>query len=360
MTVFYQSFESGVKVIMQGLKDVDGDCRMCHLLYIVLLSCTRAGQRQPFFSDQERAIMKNAATAMVVGSFAADSLALGAHWIYDTTLIQKEFGRVDTLLAPRPDSYHPAKKKGEFTHYGDQTFVLLESLASQGSFQGEDFSARWKALFQDYPGYYDKATKATLKNLADGMAPRDAGSRSSDLAGASRVAPLVYSYQEDLDALIEAARDQTMMTHNQPQVIDAGVFFAHTAWLVLQGEDPVSAMEKVVEKRFAQSPIAQWFNDGLVSKDTDSVAAISKFGQSCHTDDALPGVVHLIAKYPANLEEALVQSVMAGGDSAARGMVVGMILGAHLGYEGIPSGWVSGLKRTEEIMQLLDRIMPSR
>ena len=63
--------------------------------------------------------MENAAKAMVLGSFVADSLALGAHWIYDTALIQKELGRVDALRAPRPDSYHPSKKKGEFTHYGD-------------------------------------------------------------------------------------------------------------------------------------------------------------------------------------------------------------------------------------------------
>ena len=304
--------------------------------------------------------MENAAKAMVLATFVADSLALGAHWIYDTTLLQKEFGRVDALLAPRPDSYHPSKKKGEFTHYGDQAFVLLESVASRGSFRLGDFSTRWKALFQDYQGYYDQATKATLKNLSSGMGPEDAGSPSGDLAGASRVASLVFCYQEDLDALIEAARAQTMMTHNHPQVVDAGVFFTAVAWLVLRGEDPVSAMEKVVEKRFAQSPIAQWFRDGIRSRDTHSVAAIARFGQSCHIDDSLPGVVHLIAKYQTNLEEALVQSVMVGGDSAARGMVVGMILGAHLGYESIPTGWVSGLEKEKEILQLLDRITQSR
>ncbi|MGA2940205.1 MAG: ADP-ribosylglycohydrolase family protein, partial [Syntrophobacteraceae bacterium] len=45
---------------------------------------------------------------------------------------------------------------------------------------------------------------------------------------------------------------------------------------------------------------------------------------------------------PLNLREALVENVMAGGDSAARGLVVGMILGAHLGFEAIPSEWLSG------------------
>ena len=67
-------------------------------------------------------------------------------------------------------------------------------------------------------------------------------------------------------------------------------------------------------------------------------------------------MVHLIAKYENNLEEALVQSVMAGGDSAARGMLVGMVLGAHLGPESIPRKWLSKLVRRKEIDTLLDQI----
>ena len=67
-------------------------------------------------------------------------------------------------------------------------------------------------------------------------------------------------------------------------------------------------------------------------------------------------MVHLIAKYENNLEEALVQSVMAGGDSAARGMLVGMVLGAHLGPGSIPQKWLSELARRKEIDALLDQI----
>ena len=261
---------------------------------------------------------------MVLASFVADSLALGVHWIYDTARIEKEFGRVDALLKPASDSYHPTKERGEFTHYGDQTFVLLESLAAKRGFDLDDFATRWRRLFEGYDGYYDQATKATLQNFSLHKGPLDAGSPSNDLSGASRVAPLVFCYQDDLDTLVEAARDQTRMTHNNPNVIDGAEFFASVSWLVLCGTTPISAMEKVSNERF-------------------------------HVDDAFAGAVHLIAKYENNLEEALVQAVMAGGDSAGRGMVVGMVLGAHLGEQGLPGQWVSGLQRRREILDFLDK-----
>ncbi len=293
---------------------------------------------------------------MVLSSFVGDSLGLGVHWIYDTARIEKGFGRVDTFLKPASDSYHPTKERGEFTHYGDQTFVLLESLAAKRGFQLEDFAARWRRLFEGYDGYYDQATKATLQNFSLDKRPQDAGSPSNELSGASRVAPIVFCYRDDLDTLVEAARDQTRMTHNDRHVIDGAEFFGRVSWLVLRGTSPIAALEEVSNERFDNSPLWRWVRDGIESKAAESVSTIARFGQSCHVDDAFAGVVHLIAKYEDNLEQALVQAVMAGGDSAGRAMIVGMVLGAHLGEQGLPEQWVSGLRKRREIMDLLDKI----
>ncbi len=300
--------------------------------------------------------MRENGKTMVLSSFVGDSLGLGVHWIYDTARIEKGFGRVDTFLKPASDSYHPTKERGEFTHYGDQTFVLLESLAAKRGFQLEDFAARWRRLFEGYDGYYDQATKATLQNFSLDKRPQDAGSPSNELSGASRVAPIVFCYRDDLDTLVEAARDQTRMTHNDRHVIDGAEFFGRVSWLVLRGTSPIAALEEVSNERFDNSPLWRWVRDGIESKAAESVSTIARFGQSCHVDDAFAGVVHLIAKYEDNLEQALVQAVMAGGDSAGRAMIVGMVLGAHLGEQGLPEQWVSGLRKRREIMDLLDKI----
>lgn len=300
--------------------------------------------------------MKEKAKAMVLASFVADSLALGAHWVYDTGRIKQSFGRVDKLLKPTLNVYHAGKGQGEWTHYGDQAFVLLESLAARKCFDLEDFSTRWLGLFDNYHGYYDEATKETLRLFSQGKGPEASGSPSQDLAGASRIAPVVYGYRNDLDTLLLACRAQTKMTHNSPLVIDSAEFFARVALKTLQGASPVQAMEEIAAQHFKNSPIFGWVRAGIESVARETVPAIARFGQSCHIEEAFPGTVHLIARYEGDLREALIQCVMCGGDSAARGMIVGLVLGAHLGEGAVPHDWISGLARGEEMIKLLDSL----
>jgi len=76
----------------------------------------------------------------------------------------------------------------------------------------------------------------------------------------------------------------------------------------------------------------------------------------CEIEAAFPCVVHLIARYEENLSQALIQNAMAGGDSAGRGLVTGMILGAHLGLGAIPARWLTELKAYDRIVELMVKI----
>ena len=297
--------------------------------------------------------MTTQTTAMVLASFAADSLALGAHWIYDVAEIDRRIGRVETLLKPLPDSYHAGKERGEFTHYGDQSLALLESLARTGTFSLPDFAASWKTLFTDYRGYVDKATQATLDNMAQGLPLDQCGSKSSDLGGAARIAPLAHWLGDDRTALLAAVRAQTGLTHNNPATLAGAEFLAKTAWATLQGESPAIAMENALDEGVADIDLDGRIRMGLDSGGKDTRTVIKKFGQMCGIAAALPGVIHLILTYENDLRTALIENVMAGGDSSARGMAAGMILGAHLGREAIPGEWLSGMTHLRRIEELL-------
>jgi ADP-ribosylglycohydrolase len=300
--------------------------------------------------------MSDNAKAMVLASFAGDALSLGVHWIYNTNVIDKKWGRVENYFKPERPTFHPTKDLGEFTHYGDQTLVLLKSIADNAGFDPHKFAENWQQFFKSYEGYFDGATKTTLENFEAGKASTEAGSESDDFAGAARIAPLAYLYRNEPAKLFESARTQTIVTHNNPAVTESAEFFARVILQVLNGEKPSTAIQQTLGDHFNRDPYLKWVADGVKSADSDTRQAMLDLGQMCEINAAFPAVIHLITKYEDNLKNGLVENIMAGGDSAGRGLTVGMVLGAHLGLDAIPSKWLSDLKAYQKIVDLMDQI----
>ena len=157
--------------------------------------------------------------AAVLASLVGDALSLGVHWEYNPEHILKTHGRVNTFLAPKPGSYHGGKSAGDFTHMGDQTMVLLESVVQSGGFDLQDFARRWRDMFKSYSGYVDQATRKTLQNFDGGASPQTSGADSNELAGAVRMAPLFCALHDKPELLLQAAHEQTAMTHNNPAAL---------------------------------------------------------------------------------------------------------------------------------------------
>ncbi len=297
--------------------------------------------------------MSDKIKSLILGSLIGDSLSLGVHWEYNPHKIAKDHGRVETYLAPDADSYHPGKTAGDFTHYGDQEMVLLESVAERGRFDPDDYFERWREMFGDYAGYVDKATKLTLENIAAGAGPGASGSDSSDMSAASRLAPLFLSGTENLEELIRESRAMSAMTHNNPVVLDATEFLVRTTHSVLEGAGTVEAIKAAASAGYESGLLADWVEQGLASLEKETMRAVGRFGRSCPVENLFPGVIHILAKHPDDLKAGLVESVMTGGDNAARAMYVGTVLGAACGMDGIPEEWIDGLNQKEKILKLL-------
>jgi ADP-ribosylglycohydrolase len=292
---------------------------------------------------------------MLWSVFAADALSLGAHWVYNTRVIDKKFGRPDKLETPLT-SYHKGKGKGDFTHYGDQTLLLLEALAGMPRFDLQVWADNWKGFFDTYTGYFDSATKTTLERMAAGEGPTTCGSDSDDLAGAARIAPLIYAYTDRPEALESAVTAATALTHNHPRVIEAALLTSRATLRILDGAAPLAALEAAVDAHDYGDGLREAFEAGVASKEQETRQVIADFGQACSVEAALPGVFHLVAKYQGDLGEALVQNVMAGGDNAARGMLVATLLGAHGGSGDLPADWRDGLVARDRIRAAQERI----
>ncbi len=298
--------------------------------------------------------MKSKAQAMVLASFAADSLSLPAHWIYDTAIIDQEFGSIDELMPPVASSYHSNKRRGDFTHYGDQALVLLKHLSENKEFDLNRFSSDWQQFYSSSESYKDKATQKTLAALGDGTSPDECGSGSSDLGGPARLAPLIYWYRDDPEKLLMLAHQQTRFTHTGSGIGASTEFIVQAALAVLDGQTPGVAISHLIDSGVQDLDLDMRLRRSIDTVGNDSRKVISDFGQMCSTSAALPGAVHLILTYEDDLKEALIQNVMAGGDSAARGLVVGMILGAYTGMAGIKADWLEDMRAINVIRQCLD------
>jgi ADP-ribosylglycohydrolase len=296
--------------------------------------------------------MKDAVYGAVYGALIGDAFALGAHWLYDTDEIKESFPDYEHFHDP-VTQYHGEKKAGDLSHYGDQTMWLLESIALEKDFSLASFATRWKAYMSEYKGYIDGASKTSLENLKAGKSPFESGSSSQDLSVVGRIAPLLLLYHDDEKALADSALLQAKMTHNSQVVVDAIRFFSHLLHLVLAGCSPTKAVEKILDETQSTS-IQTWIKTALASREHDTLEAIHACGQSCNVKGGCPGALHLILKYEDDYAEAMKQNVYAGGDSCARGMVAGMILGAYNGLDNIPMQWREALNTKEHIASYLE------
>ncbi|MDB6079681.1 MAG: hypothetical protein JWO82_3428 [Akkermansiaceae bacterium] len=290
---------------------------------------------------------------LILPSFFGDALALGPHWIYDAAEIQRHYPHgIHRYDLPR-SSYHPGKRAGDFTHYGDQALLLLKSVARAGtSWNADTWREEWAAWWRSAPlSYRDGATSHTLEHLDQGsVEPSD----SSDLGGASRLAPLfLLADQLDAEALVQLARAQTLVTHGDPQVVDAAEFLTRAALLISNGASFEEAFDEAGSQPYEALPAAEWIAAAREAAAGDLTAEAKKLGIACDIDGALPVALALAFRYENDPVAGLEQNALLGGDSASRGLALGLLLGARKGVIAFPDEWSTGLVAHEAIDQAL-------
>ncbi|MEO8613751.1 MAG: ADP-ribosylglycohydrolase family protein [Luteolibacter sp.] len=292
-------------------------------------------------------------------SLIGDALALGPHWIYHQKELRQRFGHIMGYFPPAT-AYHAGRKAGDFTHYGDQTLLLLRSIEERGRFDLPHFAGVWRAFWEnpETVSYRDGATKTTLAHLQSGMPLESAASASADLAGAARIAPLFLLKWENDACLFSAARALTAFTHSDPAVIEAAEFFARLALDVRRGASIPQALEKTAKLPHLKAIPIEWIAAARLSNESpcSDAEALNDHGLTCHIPDAFTGVCHLLLRHPDAPAIALTENINAGGDSAARGMILGLVYGAAFPVSALPAAWLRELNAREEISALIGKL----
>ena len=271
---------------------------------------------------------------LLLATLAADSYCLGMHWVYDVEEIKNLNINHEELNRPH-SPWHDGKTKGDFTHYGDQIVILNNFLKDKTSFDVEMYMSYWREEMKTFQGYSDGSTKDTITNIDNNLAI-PCGSNSGDMSIIGRIVPLL-KVSNSKEEFLNNTRLFAQATHNNEDVLEAMNFFSTLLLEVLDGNDIKESILKL-KKNYSQTT-QSFIDEGIKSKDEDTVFAISRFGLPCPTEFCFPSAIHLLFKYD-NYEKALVQNAKAGGDNSARAMVTAYILAAKDSIDIVPKQWL--------------------
>jgi hypothetical protein len=109
---------------------------------------------------------------------------------------------------------------------------------------------------------------------------------------------------------------------------------------VLNGVRLKEAIVEEIEKQqnpLVGHPFINWLDD------PDDWVVGPRFSTACYVEDSIPAVVYLALKYHDDPENVLIANTNLGGDNAARGALLGALMGASYGIEKFPHRWIDGL-----------------
>jgi ADP-ribosylglycohydrolase len=142
--------------------------------------------------------------------------------------------------------------------YGEQTLVLLQSIADAGGLDCVAYAHAFGDYFGSprFTGYRDVSTKGFLRNYGRGLVPPGTGAADAQANAIARAAPLVAGWagSPELHAVVRRA---TRVTQNSDTaVVWAGAGAAVLEAVVAQGALPSEAVRTAIEQLTApDSPI---------------------------------------------------------------------------------------------------------
>jgi len=265
-------------------------------------------------------------TPYTQASLIADALSLGPMWIYNQGKLTRLYPDGVTTFTDPAANYFPHRKAGQLTHYGDQTLLLAESIKKRGGFDLDQWRADWLHGMKGFDNYMDGASKETL--ASDGKQ----ASTSNDLAGASRIGPIL-DLPLSLDETTQAAREQTALTHGDAGVQDAAEFFARAIFAIREGSSIQQAFHQASQQgNYTELDVSGHLNTALeaaTNKATDPLEIGQTMGLTCHLPEAFPLTLYFALREGATFKNALSDNGLTGGDTSARGMLLALLFEAR-------------------------------
>ncbi|MBZ0281890.1 MAG: ADP-ribosylglycohydrolase family protein [Anaerolineae bacterium] len=244
--------------------------------------------------------------------------------------------------------------KGQW-HYTDDTNMALsiyENLRLYGEINQDQLALSFATHFERGRGYGPSIHRFAPR-VRSGQHWRKVssavfgGNGSFANGGAMRVAPLGGYFADDLDALIENARHSSEVTHAHPEGIAGTIAVAVVAAYAWNLRGKTIAPQAFIEFVLPHIPPSEVYNGtakaASFSPGTSLQEAVDILGNGSRVtaQDTIPFVLWCTGEKLNNYEDAIWFTASGGGDVDTNCAMVGGIVAAYTGVEGIPTEWIT-------------------
>ncbi len=222
---------------------------------------------------------------------------------------------------------------GQPTDDSEMALMLARMLVEQGRYDPEE--ARKAYVFWLNSGPFDCGT-----TVSSGLQGRPK-SESQANGAMMRVSPLgIYGANHDLQQVAEWAKQDAALTHSHPVCKQANALFTMAI---------AHAIGTGIEAHDLHEQIVIWANE--MGAEDSLMGAITGAAEAPPADYVHQQGWVLIAfrnalwqlLHTQNLEEAVVDTVMRGGDTDTNAAISGALLGAVYGRDAVPARWINCL-----------------
>jgi|ERR1700722_1162420 len=244
-------------------------------------------------------------------------------------------------------------KPGQFSDDGQMTIMVAESLIENKGFDPQNLSERYVDwIYSGRARGFGRTTKAAIDNLHNGVHWSKSGIEGSYGNGtAMRAAPFGIFFADDLDAITEAVKIDSAITHRSVEAEAGALAIALSVALIFKGKwygipHEVTKLPDSEVKRKSSMAIAMAFDSTITAS-----AALKSIGTSANVKDTVPAALYCYFKFD-NYKDGIVAAIRGGRDADTTAAIVGALFGADSNLGDLPSAWVKKVESSSYLMKL--------
>ena len=254
-----------------------------------------------------------------------------------------------------PDRHRLVLRYGMVSDDTEQTCFVAQALMASGGdatiFQ-KQLARRLRYWLLGLPAGVGLATGRAILKLWVGFPPDKAGVFSAGNGPAMRSA-IVGAAVDDAEERVALVRASTRLTHTDPKA-EQGAQVVALATRIACESTPVSPGEfrgrlttvldtDAIELLGLLNHALDSVQQGQSTSDF-AIALGQEEGVTGYVLDTVPVALHAFLSHPRDFRSAVTAVIECGGDTDTTAAIVGGMVGASVGIEGIPEEWIDGLK----------------